>query len=1351
MSYPQIIINDDESESESESESSISTSITKTSDIDIEDDQEERNLLVTKISDSKCRLTTSLETEYKGWDTSTSGIMFSIEPISEPIELLTIEFQANDQITSMQGSSSSSSSSSTYSERVQVYYRLGRFSGVIDDPSQWTLIADTDAHLIITSSSSSSTAIIPVNEFESVTFDAGEVYSIYIYLPSSSSSSSFIKIKPSDLAVGAISAENDAIEIQTGVSLGEAGTAASTQLFPSSFKEAADFNGIIHYKVTQLCEDIMSVTDTSEMIFNFGVNDEPTDDVKAALSDAVVETLSELFISNDNLAIYKMPKYDLEIEGVDSGYQGSKIERCPVTYTTCSLISTTVWFKYIQAMVPNFSIIEMEVLSEGKQINDLVSSYMAPIAETEYIDPPLSKGEFIITLMGVQPPETKMNDIQKRYFEDITLQFLQEFNFATGSSSVLSIFTATVLDDIPQTFVEEDEVRKLSFFSSFFSYHHNNDIVSRRTKPTPITKSLRQGRRRKLQVKDNDIVSTTVGRTQIITEIAAEGTMQDLRSIVLEGIGNNQDRYLNALITQQMRPGEINLAAEQEGNIHDGDYFSGVNGALVKINTVTSSGVSISTGGGGKPPGKNGNGISPSDDATAGGGLSGGSIGVIVCILLIVGSLLWILYRVYTDCFYSPTLRVPTLNDDGKEEKEPTMVQRLTSRIPKFGGLKIPWWGKESDTDVTTPQFSFGGASDSKDRDDDFYDEAEPFVHNPSQSQPKPKPKPKPQAQDKVDMAAKSRSLHDPTTKKPGTKPDIPLSSKSDHPKKGKLASANRSFRQFLKKKKKKKNKKSKSTENEKNTKTDEKSISDTSDVKSQKSVHSFHNDDDDSVSDFHSDLESCNTEDDEEEESDIVTRIHIDDEESESKRSSSKDSSSDSDSDSSQNEDNQRSRPVAKQKVRRLSIQQVPKQNNKSSITENGTSKKANRHSLASKKSPNSVAITFNSDKDLSVTTNSAQTDDTDGTGKKKPQKRPPRDPSEHGKKRGISTSKSMPLQTTSTMTRGKLNQDGTTKKKDIRRQSGHSTQSNSTRESIDDVKKDGTAKGKKKDKKNRTVDSNHTKDSKNKDIKEPSSDKTDLAGRNKEKKRGIKASKSMPIGKKKMAVVKKNKKAVSNISIDSNSSSSLTDGSGFVAVPFDNISEVSSLSKVGKKKGKKEDDSKSSSKASKSKISKRKPVMRTYSDRTGSKKDQLETKKPETKRRGIKPSKSMPDMPHDSESDSDDDSLFFLDTSEMDDDKSDMSSLSASAHPRKTVTCPQNKDIFKHLREEEDRLMSRKNDKSKKMKPTEAGKSGGKVGKKIKFESKKKKANEGWVWQLSDGHRSMDSSKLDDMLMSM
>merc|ERR1712028_312387 len=94
----------------------------------------------------------------------------------------------------------------------------------------------------------------------------------------------------------------------------------------------------------------------------------------------------------------------------------------------------------------------------------------------------------------------------------------------------------------------------------------------------------------------------------------------------------------------------------------------------------------------------------------------------------------------------------------------------------------------------------------------------------------------------------------------------------------------------------------------------------------------------------------------------------------------------------------------------------------------------------------------------------------------------------------------------------------------------------------------------------------------------------------------------------------------------------------------------------------------------ASKKKIPKEKAIKRTNSDTISKSKNQ-ET----IKRREIRPSKSMPvgkkkpktkssvilwtDMVHDSETDSDEDSVFVLETVPSDED-SDVSSLSASGH---------------------------------------------------------------------------------------
>mmetsp|Transcript_34595 Transcript_34595/g.39745 ORF Transcript_34595/g.39745 Transcript_34595/m.39745 type:complete len:1065 (-) Transcript_34595:294-3488(-) len=1062
-------------------------------------------------------------------------------------------------------------------------------------------------------------------------------------------------------------------------------------------------------------------------------------------------------------------------------------------------------------MVPNFGVIEIDIFNEEEQINDLVSSFMAPIAETQYIGTSLSKGEFIITLIGTRSRgETTMNDIQKRYFEDVTLNFLREIS--SGSLSSFPIFTVTIMDDIPETIVEVDEVRKLFFSSSFSRY---DSVVARTTTTTATTrKSLRQG---KLQLKDDAITSTSIVTTQIITEIAAESTMQELRTLVLEGIGNNQDLYINDLITQQMRPGEIN-----EQNY--GAFFSDLTGSSVKLNSVSSSDGDTSGGENGGKPGENENGTPSSDDDVGGGG----SLWIIVCILLIVVSLLWILYRVYMDCFYSSDETPPKLNDDKEEKKkEPTTKQR--SIIPKFGRKQTSGLGTLSDTDVTPPQ--------KEDSDqDDFDDETEPFVqrinigNNPlllqSQSQL--------QSEVNNDMPAKSRSLHDTIITRPETKLDVPLSSKSDHPKKEKPVSMIRKF-PFMKKKKsngnergikncetipdmskdrsqkrghsfhnkddgdsdsdlesysseeeeyKEKNniesrsvyssyeeginsesdtskgsdsdsdssieennrqyrlvakqkakripfmkKKKKSNGNDRGIKNSE-IIPDTSKNQSQKRGHSSHNKDN-SDSDSDSDLESCSSE---EEENSIESRsIYTSDEEKVNSESNSS-NGSDSDLDSSNEEDNRRYRLVTKQKVKSIPVYQIPKRN-KNLESEKGAPMKVKKLVPLQKKSFKNIVSCngknrYASDESVSATTKSAHTLLSYDISKKA-HEHPPLNAS-NAMECGISRSKSLPLQSFRSTTTSKM-----TKKKKIESKFAFGTQSNKTRVAADE----GESKKKK----------NHTKASKTKETKTPSY-KIGFRSQSKTKERGIRATKSMPVRKKKATVTMmkmKKKKVVARIALDSDLSSSLSDDSEFVVDIIDNISEISSLSKAEKKRGKREEKSKSND-ASTSKIPKDR-----YSDKIGSKKDQFGTK-----RRGIRPSKRTPigkkklktkssvvlwtDMVHNSETDSDDDSIFVLETTAMD-DASGVSSLSTSDHARKTVTSPQENDVFKHLKEEKEknrrRASSRKTDTPKK--PRELGNWYG-AGK-IKFETKKDEMNS-CSWHPSGGHRVR--SKLEDIL---
>jgi hypothetical protein len=577
--------------------------------------------------------------------------MFTIQPLKE-IELVTMEFPTFENF----GSSSSSPSAA---RKVQVYYREGTFSGVMNDSSAWTVIADTSAQLISPLPPPDSTnpsgldmgAIVPANDFKPVSLKAGQIYSIYIAgdVSSSSPKETLLKVKPADNLVGDVYIENDSLQIQTGVRL-------KGSSFPTLFDEPADFNGVLHYRTNKSCNDATLIT-TTEVVLEFAVNEDPTSQVMGSMRNAVQSTLSEWLSTNENLSRYSNDDM-LKLEGIGTNFRGRDQEKCPIDFHNCALIATTVTFKHSHNL--DHGKIEMEILGQSKELDGLVYSYMNPI-ESSYVTIPLSKAEFAITLTGV-PAGEELNEIQKRYFEEVTVNFLRK-------STMTKVFDAKVTTDVPETkFVEDGEPplsRNLFSFSDF---------------ATSTTEARMPMLRRKRKLQGASGIS---GEIQIIIEIAAEGSVPELRNTVLEGIGNNRVEYTMDLISQQMRPAEIN------GN-DNGDYFAGLMNVQVKPH-VSKGGVSTPGGGNGIPT------STPIDNR--------GSVWAIVCILLIVFSLLWIFFRIYRDCFYSPfqkPVKLKNGNDEFKDEEEVSLKDG-TIKKSIFGRFKKPSGSRSASNSCVTP------------------------------------------------------------------------------------------------------------------------------------------------------------------------------------------------------------------------------------------------------------------------------------------------------------------------------------------------------------------------------------------------------------------------------------------------------------------------------------------------------------------------------------------------------------------------------------------------------------------------------------------------------------------------
>jgi hypothetical protein len=392
---------------------------------------------------------------------------------------------------------------------------------------------------------------------------------------------------------------------------------------------------------------------TTDIVLEFAVNKDPDSNVVASLRSAVQETLDEWLSTNESLIQYSKEAM-LKWDGIRTDFKGRSEEKCPIDFAECALIAATVSFKHWHNL--DKGLLEMEILRQKKELDGMVYSYMSPI-ETEYVSIPLSKVEFAITLSGV-PNGAYMNNVQKRYFEKVTVDFLRK-------SMTSKVFNAIVSDEVPETlFVEDGEqqrIRSRNLLSIF------GIATSETTEREPMLRS-----RRKLEGTAGG------GKIQIITEVAAEGTVQELRNAVIEEIALNPDDYTMELSSHQMRPVGTN-----EDDY--GDFFTHLTNVQVKLHVSTSTGGGVGSSGSGSG---SGNDISNPIETQ-------GTLWTVVCILLIVFSFFWLFYRVYMDCFHSPyqkQIKLRNGQDEFKDEDESENVvdDSMLGRLKYNLGLTNP-------------------------------------------------------------------------------------------------------------------------------------------------------------------------------------------------------------------------------------------------------------------------------------------------------------------------------------------------------------------------------------------------------------------------------------------------------------------------------------------------------------------------------------------------------------------------------------------------------------------------------------------------------------------------------------
>jgi hypothetical protein len=447
---------------------------------------------ITRLSETNCTFATSLITKDEGSDAA-AGVIFTLAP-QHSVDLLALEFLA-----------SGDASQAEKIPGVQVYFREGAdYIDVISQSSEWQQLADTDARII---NELRPKAIISTNAFQRLSMEAGRVYAIYAVFPSPS-----VKVKVVESSsLGLVTSSDDFLQVQTGVSMDV------SQAFPNGYSSAANYHGAVHYQLSKQCQEMTK--STTDVIFKFASSEEPSDGMIEGLTALVEGTVSK-YMTESPLLKHFNSFHGLAIQTSRTGFEG-RSDVCPPEFEMCSLLSTTVTLSHLSALQSGD--LQLGILGGLDEIAKSVVQ-QSPVVLMQANDPivPL---EFMVTVVDV-PSGVRMNPIQRRYFEKVTMELLKE-------SAKQQIYAVSVRDEV--------------------------DGNRRRILSSLRGKSERQ----------------TTGTTEILLQITSAGDPKNIRQDILDVLGSN-DALRNELVGQQLRPGEIN---QQDF----GSYFGAIDKVQIQI------------------------------------------------------------------------------------------------------------------------------------------------------------------------------------------------------------------------------------------------------------------------------------------------------------------------------------------------------------------------------------------------------------------------------------------------------------------------------------------------------------------------------------------------------------------------------------------------------------------------------------------------------------------------------------------------------------------------------------------------------------------------------------------------
>jgi len=374
----------------------------------------------------------------------------------------------------------------------------------------------------------------------------------------------------------------------------------------------------------------------------------------------------------------------------------------------------------------------------------------------------VSNGDFVfvITLIGVVPNEgetdddddegtstdanaslntgIKMNNAQRRCFEDVTKTFL----LRKLSSS--KIFTA--IQSVGVRVIDEDYETSTSTATTpgTTTSPPTTTTVAAAANPRRSNRQLLRGSRsqsRRLQDLDKTASADGVGsgRIEIVTEVTGEWTsssslsLQETRALTLQEIGEHPKEYMNEFLkigtTQQQQQQQMNFSRPGKRNDDQdyGKFFSGLTDVRVKQRPQTAQPQQHLHYPHSHPyllannhRGDRSTSITLDENINRSRSRIAQEVDnkttevtaptlLITCIVLIVLSLLFIMYRFYMDCFYSPEVETINLDNHKKEEEK---IGPITPCLEELG-IPIPWNSK-SKAPAKDPQLVQGDGNDNK-------------------------------------------------------------------------------------------------------------------------------------------------------------------------------------------------------------------------------------------------------------------------------------------------------------------------------------------------------------------------------------------------------------------------------------------------------------------------------------------------------------------------------------------------------------------------------------------------------------------------------------------------------------